>query len=103
MLFKLRNNAFVSLDDNSNSSVFVCFRSAILQDISFVKALSYEAQELSAIVEKITGEKQDSGFDVVSIEDTLRILEEYGFIISGNTVEELIKKEIPLYRNISVK
>ncbi|MCL2480429.1 MAG: hypothetical protein FWF38_01815 [Spirochaetaceae bacterium] len=104
MLYKLRNNASVSFDKDTNRSVFVCFRFGTLQDApGYAEALLHKAQELSVIVEKITGKKQDNNGVTVIIEDTLKILEQNGFVISGNTEEELFKKEIPLYRNIIAK
>jgi len=99
MLYKLRNNASVSFDQKNNMSVFAYIRTAIMPNIAYGEVLSHKAQELSTIVEKITGKKQDGSFSTIPIEDTLKILEDYGFIISGNTEEELEKKEIALYRN----
>jgi hypothetical protein len=99
MLYKLRNNASVSFDQKNNMSVFGYIRTAIMPNVAYGEALTHKAQELSTIVEKITGGKQDGSFSTIPIEDTLKILEDYGFIISGNTEEELEKKEIALYRN----
>jgi len=103
MLYKLRNNAFVSFEKDTNASVFVCFRKAFLQNPTYAKALSRTPQELSVIIEKITGEKHDNTSSTVIIEDTLKLLETYGFVISGKTEKELSDKEISLYKNISVE
>ena len=103
MLYKLRNNAYVSSDPEKNSSVFVCFRKASLEDTTYSEVLSRKVQEFSVIAEKLTGKKLEDILDTSSIADTLQILEDYGFVISGSTEEELAKKEIPLYKNITIE
>ena len=108
MLYKLRNNASAFADKERNMSIFTYVRSASLGGTSsYAEALSHEAQELSVIVEKIenTG---DNSFVIpatpntvaVPIEETLKLLEDCGFVISGNTKEELDEKEIAGYRKL---
>jgi hypothetical protein len=105
MLYKLRNNAFAFADNDKKLSIFDYVRSACLHGASFATALTHEAQELSVIVEKIS-KAGDGGSTIpatpdrlsVPIEDTLRLLEEYGFVISGETEKELNEKEIAGYR-----
>lgn len=103
MLYKLRNNVFASPAKDRNESIFTKFRISFMSDFTYAESLSHNAQELSTIVEKISGKKEDNTVDMVIIEDTLKILKEQGFIISGNTEEELSKKEMTLNKNISVK
>jgi len=106
MLYKLRKNAVAFADKENGSSIFSCVRSAIMPGFSYAEALSHEAQELSVIAEKII--KLGIGGFVFPqtpktlaelIEETLKILEENGFVISGNTDEELDEKEIACYRH----
>ena len=105
MLYKLRKNAVVSVDKKSCASVFSYVRSATMPGTSYAEVLSHEAQELSVIVEKIS-KIGIGGFVIpetpntaaIPIEETLKLLEDYGFVISGNTDEELNEKEIAGYR-----
>ena len=101
MLFRLRKNVVGFADKKNNASVFSCVHTAVIKDVySFAEVLSHEAQGLSVVVEKI--EKLGGGGFVVPrtpntvsvpIEETLKLLEENGFVISGNTDEELNEKE----------
>ena len=103
MLYKLRNNVLALFNKDRNGTDFVYIRTSFFPVPAYARVLSYKAQELSVIVEKITGEKGDNNGDEIYYGDELRLLEDYGFLISGNTEEELVKKEIPLYRGGRLK
>jgi radical SAM protein with 4Fe4S-binding SPASM domain len=99
MLYRQKFDTFIRIYDDvgyiTNKSNFedrVTDKSGAV----FLKALSRQPRELSELVKEITGAYKNAVPDMVEqdVKDFYRLLEEDGFIVSGETPEELDRKDI---------